>query len=252
MNVISKHVLALLLLSSGLAGCVHHPKGDAGGVDLVGDPSPIYAVTVSDAIEAEILAQKFELEVVNLAGDQFLFRASEAVLSELPNFGYAVSQPGNRQVQQRVVRLLKQGSNEPDFEALGVGFINREDGYWVISGSLERLERLVEQGWSIAPISAGEPTPRGVKVKVPTYDDLDRISAIGLEVWTAYADDPAWNDVVKRPLGGDVGPREAIDVEATLAARQRLLRTRPIIVEGAAVDHQIDILRSLGFEVILD
>ena len=241
------HITVFAAAMMFAAGCVHHKPGETGGVDLAGYDTPVYTIEASDASEIAILVQKFNLDVVSRSGGALTFRAPATVLSELENFGYAVTSPNPGRVQTRVVRLLRAGAEEPDFGKLGVTFINREENYWVVSGDLVTLRGLVEQGWSIAPVEGDEPRPRPIIVRVQNLDDLERLKTTGMEIWTAFPDDPAWERVIKRPTNNEFGPQEYVDVEATLAARRRLWLTSPILVEGAAFDAQIDEIEALGF-----
>ncbi|MEL6379613.1 MAG: hypothetical protein AAGK25_07575 [Pseudomonadota bacterium] len=232
-----------------LVGCVSKPPGKNGGVDLIGDKRPIHAIAVTDPDEIQILSQKYPIEIVGQSKGSLLFRAENDTLIALRNFGYESFDEEPGRVQRRVVRLLRQDRQAPDFETLGLTFINREDAYWVVSGDLIALRNLVRSGWSIEPLEDFEPWYRAIVVKLSSASDLEVLIRTGMEVWTAYPDDPARNDVAKKEFEGEFGTRSVIDIEATLQAREKLFLASEIIVEGQAFDYQIDQIEALGFSV---
>ncbi|MGF1543598.1 MAG: hypothetical protein ACFB00_03695 [Parvularculaceae bacterium] len=222
-------------------------------MDLAPDDRPTLRVDVADADEAAILRQELGVEIVDARMGGAVVVANAAQAAALKDLGYQLSENDPYKSELRLVRLLRNGRDEPDFAALGLKLYNREAGYWTVSGDLASVRAAVAAGWSIEAVSSDEPRPRSIRVALPDKSALDAVYAVGFDVWAVYPAEPP--KTIYRPdrdLGEFevAGARERrIDVEATRAAREKQFEEGPIVVDGAAFDAEIDALRKRGHDV---
>lgn len=194
-----------------VAGCATAPGGGTTDVPLEPPRQPIVAVNVGDSVEAALLQEKLAVVPVRVEGGRLYLEDREGVRRNLEALGYEVATVNPYDAHQRVVRISMGGRAPERVEQLGLQVINREADHWVVRGSLGALRAAVDAGYRISLVRDPEPRPRQVRVTVGS---------------TA--------DVIK--LGG------LMDI-------YNVAEKRPVVVDGAAFDAQIDRIRSLGFTV---
>lgn len=203
-------LVSAALLIRAVTACARPP---APGVDLAPrDQRPVYAVTVDDPAEAALLIQQLSLERIRVEGATLYFIGSPAVLERLRATGYSPMLADRMQVERRVVRVFRRG-NERDVIETGVRLLNREDGYWVVDGSLRELQLLSRLGYRIGAVGPNEPRPREIRITVRSRDDVQRVSELNVDIYN-----------VRETAQG-------------------------IVIAGGAYDVQIDALRAAGYQV---
>jgi hypothetical protein len=175
---------------------------------------PRYAITTTDPDEIALLAERLRLRQVLVAGSTLYFAADEPQLQQLRELGYEVGRVDADQVDGRVLRVQRRGTEEA-LREFGVTVINREPAYWIISGKLAQLRRLVAAGYRLEALAPDEPRERWIRIEVPTRDDVQRVANFQVDIFGV----------------------------ADSAGR--------FIIRGAAMDMQIDRLRQAGFTVVL-
>jgi hypothetical protein len=91
--------------------------------------------------------------------------------------------------------------------------VAREQSYWIVSGTLAQLRRLVAAGYNLEPLRPDEPRPRLIRIVVPSSTDVQRVANLDVDIFSV----------------------------ADTAGRYTIL--------GAALDMQIDRLQQAGFTV---
>jgi hypothetical protein len=175
---------------------------------------PRYAVAIDDADEIAILTQRLKLRQVIATHGTLYFAADDGQLRQLRELGLQVTRVDPDMVDSRVLRVARRGSDEGLREA-GVIIVTREPSYWIVSGTLAQLRRIVTAGYKLEPLAPGEPRPRWIRVVVTNADDLQRVSNLDVDIFSV----------------------------ADTAGRYTIL--------GAALDMHIDRLREAGFTVVL-
>lgn len=154
------------------------------------DDRPVDAVTVGDSQESALLVQQLGLEPIRAEGGRLYFVSSPAVRERLQALGYAPERVDGMQVERRTVRVHRRGE-ERDMLASGVRLINREAGYWVVSGTLEQLTALRTGGYRLAGVAPGEPRPREVLITLPLDADPASLGQYGLDLYSMRRTDAA-------------------------------------------------------------
>lgn len=175
---------------------------------------PRYAVTVDDPDEIALLTDRLKLRGARVSGQRLHFAADERQLQQLRELGYEVGRVDPEQLDSRVLRVMRRETEE-ELRGFGVTVVNREDSYWIISGTLAQLRQLAANGYRLASITPDEPRPRWVRVEVGTQDDVQRVANYQVDIFSV----------------------------ADSAGR--------FVIRGAALDMQIDRLRQAGFAVVL-
>jgi len=176
--------------------------------------TPRYSVKTDDPDEMALLVERLKLGRVTADRGRFYFEADEAQLGRLRELGYEVTRVDPEQVDYRVIRVRRRGS-EDSLRAAGVLVIAREPAYWVVSGKLAQLRRLVAAGYRLEPLGADEPRPRLIRVVVTSPEDVQRVANLQVDILSVV----------------DTAGRYTI--------------------RGTALDMQIDRLRETGFTVEL-
>lgn len=176
--------------------------------------TPRYAITVEDADEIALLTQRLKLRQVIAARGTLYFAADDAQLRRLRELGYEVRRVDADAVDSRVLRVRRSGSEESLRES-GIVVVSREPTYWIVSGTLAQLRRLVAAGYQLEALAPGEPRPRRIRLVVGSATDLQRVANFDVDIFSV----------------------------ADTAGRYTIL--------GAALDMHIDRLRQAGFTVVL-
>lgn len=211
--------IALLLLNA----CLSPVDGER--VDLEpNDPRAILSLDVADADEATLLVQEIGLDIVRMEGLTVYFFEDADQLPRLIDLGYDLEQQNPYNVFRRVVRIDRE-IPEAELVASGVQIINREKQYLVVEGSIGQLRALELSGSRIMGISGHEPRPRQIRVIVASTEDVAKIGAMQVDIYSA------------KPQRG------------TSMDYKRDDRDVNIVIFGGAFDYQIDQLRNAGYDV---
>jgi len=175
--------------------------------------TPRYSIATADPDEIALLTQQLKLTGVTATPGAIYFEADAGQLSRVKELGYQVTQVDPEVVDYRIVRVRRRGSEE-ELRAQGITIIAREKTYWIVSGKLGQLRRLVADGYLLQPIAPDEPRPRLVRIVVTSQDDVQRVANYQIDIFTV----------------------------ADSAGR--------FTINGAALDMQIDRLRAAGFTVV--
>jgi hypothetical protein len=210
-------VLTVALTAVAITGC-HRPSqpGPETGPEVVLPPpstAPRYTIVVDDPDEIALLTQQLKLTAVTATRGAIYFDADAGQLGRLRELGYVVTQADPEAIGYRIVRIRRRGSEE-ELRSQGITVISREKTYWVVSGSLATLRRLVAQGYRLEAIAPDEPRPRVIRIVVSSADDVQRVANYQVDIF-------AVSDTTGRRF----------------------------IINGAALDMQIDRLRAAGFIV---
>lgn len=212
-------VVALVILT----GC--EPKIEGQPVNLgPNDPRPILSVQVADADEATLLVQKLDIEVVRMEGLTVFFFKDADQLPRLVDLGYDLERQNAYDVFRRVVRIDR-SVPEAELVANGVRIINREKRYLIVDATIGQLRALVRSGSQIVAISGHEPRPRQVRIVVESMEDVAKIGAMEVDIYSAKPE-----------------RKELIDSHKTD-------RKVKIVIYGGAFDYQIDQLKHVGYSI---
>jgi hypothetical protein len=170
------------------------------------------AVTVDDAAEVGLIEQQLKASVVRVEGNRAYLVDRPGLPERLAAAGYEPTPVDRRQVETRVVRVPRRGS-EKELLHSGVQLINREERYWVVQGTLAQLALLQRLGYQIAPLGTDEPRPREVRLTVKSREDVARVAAIHVDIYS-----------VRQEKDG-------------------------IVIYAGAFDNQIDSLQAAGYRV---
>lgn len=212
-------VVALLLLT----GCQPQIVGTPVNLEP-NDPRPILSLQVGDADEATLLVQEIDLEIVRMEGLTVYFFEDADQLPRLIDLGYDLEQQNPYNVFRRVVRIDR-AIPETELVASGIQIINREKQYLVVEGAIGQLRALERSGSRIVGISGHEPRPRQIRVIVASTEDVAKIGAMQVDIYSA-----------KPERGTSMDPKRAD-------------RDVAIVIYGGAFDYQIDQLRNADYDV---
>lgn len=192
------------------------PTDNPQGIVVLPEPStvPRYAVITGDPDEIALLTERLKLRQVSVARGSMYFAADDGQLRQLRELGYQVTRADPEMVDSRVLRVQRRGSEESLRES-GVIVVTREPRYWIVSGTLAQLRRLVANGYRLEALAPGEPRPRWIRIVVPSAADLQRVANLDVDIFSV----------------------------ADTAGRYTIL--------GAAQDMHVDRLREAGFTVTL-
>lgn len=175
---------------------------------------PRYAITTDDPDEIALLVQRLKLRQVLVSHGTLYFAADAEQLGKLRELGFQVHRADAEAIDSRVLRVLRRG-DEATLREAGVIVVTREPAYWIVSGTLAQLRKLVAAGYTLAPLAAGEPRPRWIRIVVTSADDVQRVANFDVDIFSV----------------------------ADTSGRYTVL--------GAAMDVHIDRLREAGFIVVL-
>lgn len=226
--MVSQQIFEMKCVSCGIAllllnGCQPMLEGER--VDLEpNDPRPILSLQVEDADEATLLVQEIDLDVVRMEGLTVYFFEDVDQLPRLIDLGYDLEQQNPYNVFRRVVRIDRE-IPETELVASGIQIINREKQYLVVEGAIGQLMALERSGSRIVAISGHEPRPRQIRVIVASTEDVAKIGAMHVDIYSA-----------KPERGTSVDPKGTD-------------RDIHIVIYGGAFDYQIDQLRNADYDV---
>ena len=211
-------ILGLALTLSGCRTSVPEPQQPSPKAPppvVLPPPSkqPLYTIATEDPDEIALLRQQLKLTGVTATPGAIYFEADQGQLGRLKELGYQVAQADPEAVDYRIVRVQRRGTEE-ELRAQGITIIAREKAYWVVSGKLGQLRRLVAAGYVLQPIATDEPRLRQIRIVVSSNDDVQRVANYQVDIF-GVADTTG----------------------------------RRFVIRGAALDMQIDRLREAGFTV---
>lgn len=208
--------LALLAACAPRQPAPEAPREPPGQELVLPPPSrePRYAIATSDPDEVALLRQQLKLGNVTVTQGLMYFDADQGQLGRLRELGYTVTQADPEAVGYRIVRVRRRGQEE-ELRGQGLTVISREPGYWIVSGTLAQLRRLVAAGYRLEAIAPNEPRPRLIRIDVASQLDVQRVANF------------------------------EIDIHSVLEGQGRFT------IRGAALDMQIDALRAAGFTVVV-
>ena len=175
---------------------------------------PRYGITTDDPDEIALLVQRLKLGRPLVLGTALYFEADERQLAQLRELGYQPIRVDPEQVDSRAVRVMRRGSEE-ELRQQGVTIVNREPAYWIVSGTLAQVRRLVAAGYRLETVASDEPRQRWVRISVASQDDVQRVANYQVDIFGV----------------------------ADSAGR--------FVIRGGALDMQIDRLRQAGFNVVV-
>lgn len=179
-----RYLFALVVCFTALTSCTHVPWCDCGKVDLnPRDTRPLLSTAVDDETEAAILKERHQIEPFDIRGSTLFFRANNETVASLEELGYEVTTQRPENVENKVVRVAKKGTEEELLNA-GIELINRESDYWIVRGTLAQLTSLTRLGYVLTPLLANEPMRREIKVTVPTRDDVQWINELHVDIFS--------------------------------------------------------------------
>ena len=225
----SKHLIRRLVSMSCVVALVLltacEPKIEGKPVNLEpNDPRPILSVQVADADEATLLVQKLGLEVVRMEGLTVFFFENANQLPSLVDLGYDLKRRNAYDVFRRVVRIDR-SVPEAELVASGVKIINREKQYLIVDATIGQLRALVRSDSQIVAISGHEPRPRQVRIVVESMEDVAKIGAMEVDIYSAKPE-------CKGSIDSHQNDRKA-----------------KIVIYGGAFDYLIDQLKDAGYIV---
>lgn len=190
------------------------------------DPRPIWGIQVADTDEAELLIQKLKLNVVKVEGSNLFIYEDQSQLQQVESLGYQIATENSYELFRRTVRINKK-INEDNLHELGIKVINREPEYFIVNGTLSQLKAINRQGVIVSAIKSYEPRPRQIKVVVNNREDVAKIAALQVDIYSAKNSSHYYQE---KDLYGD-----NINID----------------VYGGAFDYQIDQLKTMGYKVEL-
>ena len=176
--------------------------------------TPRYAITTDDPDEIALLVERLKLRQVLVSRGTLYFAADAEQLGRLRELGFQVNRANAEAIDSRVLRVQRRG-DEASLRENGVIVVTREPSYWIVSGTLAQLRKLVSAGYTLAPLAAGEPRPRWIRIVATSADDVQRVANLDVDIFSV----------------------------ADTSGRYTIL--------GAAMDVHIDRLREAGFTVVL-
>ena len=192
------------------------PRETQGNAVTLPPPSstPRYAINIEDPDEIALLTQRLKLQHVTAVRGMLYFAADDSQLGRLRELGYQVGRVDPETVDSRVLRVRRTAS-EDGLRESGVVVVTRESAYWIVSGTLAQLRRLVAAGYRLEALAPGEPRARRIRLVVGSQTDVQRVANLDVDIFSV----------------------------ADTAGRYTIL--------GAALDMHIDRLRQAGFTVTL-
>jgi hypothetical protein len=175
---------------------------------------PVYQVAIEDPGEAAIIMQQLKIAPVLVEAHAMYFVDSAGAAKRLSEAGYEPKRASAEQVETRIVHVPIHGA-EAELLSTGVSLINREKGYWVISGTLAQLALLPRLGYTLEPMG-DDPRPRSVRVTVASRADVQVVNEMGVDIFGMVA--------AKEPKGA-------------------------IVILAGAFDAQIDAMEKAGYKV---
>ena len=145
-------------------------------------------------------------------------------LPHLVDLGYDLKQQNSYDVFRRIVRIDRSIS-EAELVANGMRIINREKQHLIIDATIGQLRALERSGAKITTISGHEPRPRQVRIVVKSKQDVAKIGAMQVDIYSAKPE-----------------RKESID---SLQTNRKI----KFVIYGGAFDYQIDQLKEAGYKV---
>ena len=161
------------------------PIETQGPAVLLPPPSttPRYAIAIDDPDEIALLSQQVKLRQVMAARGTLYFAADDGQLRRLRELGYQVTRVDPEAVDIRVLRVRRSGS-EDNMRESGIVVVTREPTYWIVSGTLAQLRRLVAAGYRLEALAPGEPRPRWIRLVVGSQTDVQRVANFDVDIFS--------------------------------------------------------------------
>jgi len=143
----------------------------------------VVSVEVQDPAEAELLRQKYGLELVAADGRRVYFFAPDSkARAQIETIGYKLQAAEALSVFYRLVKVTKKG-DRADLRKYGVSYINSEKDYWIVRGSLKQLQALAKAGYVLEPLKT-EVRPRLIEVVVTKREDVQKVSEVNVDIFS--------------------------------------------------------------------
>lgn len=178
-------------------------------------PGRLYRIEIEDATEAGLIEQQLKIKPELVRGRHFYYRGDDALNNRLREFGYAPAAADPEEVETRVVRIPRKGT-EAALREVGVHVILAERRYWVVRASPQQLRLLRRLGYTVLALGKFELRPRQVNLVVEREADIRDTVARHIDIYS----------VQRTPKG--------------------------YLVRGGAYDDAIAALRKLGLTVNID
>jgi carboxypeptidase T len=169
-------LIALLLITSG---CLQ--KGSPALRLQPKELRKVVSVQFQDLAEAELLRQKYGLEVVGMDGRSvYFFEPNRATCAQMEAVGYQLQKAESLAVFHRVVRVAKRG-DLANLKELGVQYIQSEGEQWIVHGNIKQLRALEKAGYVLSPL-VDEVRPRMIEVIVTKQEDVQKVSEVNVDI----------------------------------------------------------------------
>lgn len=174
----------------------------------------VYAVTVDDATEAELLREQLKLEIIHiLMPDVYFLADGEAIVSQLQSLGYTEVKKQNPDDVYRLYGKITGEYKADVISRAGAIVVTQEKDFIIVYGTITALKSIQREGYALWKPDDGI-RPREIKVTVKDQPDVQRIYDMGVDIFTAVPD-------------GNGG----------------------FIIHGSAFDFQIDSIKRMNYEV---
>jgi len=141
----------------------------------------VVSVQVQDLAEAELLRQKYGLEIVEADGRRvYFFAPNRTTRAQMEAMDYQLQAGEALTVFHRLVRVTKRG-NLADLEKFGVRYIQSERDCWIVRGNLKQLRALEKAGYVLLPLEA-EVRPRLIEVMLTKQADVQRVAEVNVDI----------------------------------------------------------------------
>jgi hypothetical protein len=183
------------------------------------DGRPIASIEVADGDEAELLQQELGLEINQVRGERlYYFVKNKEQDEKLIDLGYKLKEEDLMQIYYQVMELSLDNkapdkSKVDELRKYEIEVINKEDTYWVVRGSLEKLNKIQELKYKLRKLEK-EVRPREVIIVVSTYDDIQKVSELGVDIYSS-----------------------------------EVSKNEKITIYGGAFDYQIEKMLTMGYKV---
>jgi hypothetical protein len=180
------------------------------------DKRPVASVTIADGDEVALLRQQLKLEIVEVKQNTLYYIDQPGISERLKTFGYTPAQQvALSDLYYKIVRIqLADGRQPPKTLPESVTEIMRRDkDAWVIRASLSVLQRLKRDKTYLLSAQKGEVFPHQFRAIARNREEVNFISA---------------------------------NVSDIIQVIQQ--KNETLVVDGAAFDYQLDLLKQKGIE----
>ena len=200
--------VCILLLSTLSVIHITHAQGQT----RCSHDRELYRIRVDDGVEAELIQQELKIIPEAVRDNWFYYYGNDRLNKILRQYDYHPSSQNPDDFFTRIVRISPV-RKEDKSRKLGVEVLLREPSYWVVRASIGQLRQLYRRGYDPRPIEERYLRPRQLRLFVPTAQDVQQASSLGLDIY------------VTRPERGGY------------------------VISGAGLDDVIDRLRAAGLSV---